>query len=376
VKKYLPNLSLFLLLLMGLISCVDPYDATFNYDANLLVIDGQITDLPESDTIRLAFSESSRNFTAARGIEGAQVSVQLGSGQRVNLLAGRDGAYYTPPSLRGRVGESYQLFVTLPNGKQYTSTAQRMTAVAPIRRVYDTFEPRGILSADGRTTIPANFVYLDYDDPASERNFYLWRYVHYERQFICLTCNEGRLDRTDGVCVRFPGLPNWDYECSSACWDLFYSSDINIFSDANSNGTQNRGKLIAKVPFYSNDEGALVDIQQMSISSDAYRFYRILESQVENTGGLTDTPPAPIIGNIQNVNNSAEAVVGFFMANSVSRVRYFVNRNNAGGVSPIQILGRRANLEPNFMFRPPRARCTFSINRTPIQPAGWRSKGG
>jgi hypothetical protein len=70
-------------------------------------------------------------------------------------------------------------------------------------------------------------------------------------------------------------------------------------------------KLVAQIPFY-NDYGCLVNLEQISVSLEVYKFYQLVRQLTQGTGGLADTPPSAIVGNIQNVSNPDEKVVGYF----------------------------------------------------------------
>ena len=87
------------------------------------------------------------------------------------------------------------------------------------------------------------------------------------------------------------------------------------------------GTLATLCPTYQTDP-ALIVIEQLSLSPNAYRYYKLFADQVQNTGTLADAPPAPISGNVKNQNNPSENVVGYFAAASVAVKRYKMNREN------------------------------------------------
>ena len=63
-------------------------------------------------------------------------------------------------------------------------------------------------------------------------------------------------------------------------------------------------------------------------------YYARLDEQTHRTGGLTDTPPAAPVGNVRNVGNDREPVVGYFTASGVSAVRYWLTRKNTTSELP------------------------------------------
>lgn len=360
-----------ILISVGILNaCIEPYDDPFNFNDKVLVVDGFITNQSEADTILIVLLDSHKEFTDQFPVQGAMVSIVTQNGPTVQLKEATGGKYYTPAGFRGEVGKSYQLRFTLSGNREYESNFQTLTSVPDVLKVYNVFDPKGILDNTGTKTTPANLVYIDTQDPANERNFYLWHYTHFEQQLICASCDQGIYMKPTESCFKIRASPSYDYPCESACWEIIYSSQINTFSDVNSDGRLISGRLIAKLPLYSLSSGCLIEIQQYSVSAETYRFYKILESQTQTSGGLTDTPPAPIAGNVRSVNNSEENVAGFFGASGVTKLRYFIDRKNAYGPA-VQLLGRLPIYEPTSPLRPPLAKCFASSTRTPIKPQGW-----
>ncbi|GAB2575043.1 hypothetical protein GCM10027190_26030 [Spirosoma areae] len=384
-------------LAVGLSGCVDKFDPSLSPNTDLLVVDGIITDLPETQAIRLSRSRSNRDSTASQPLTKATVEVVVnGTALTLPESTTEPGSYEFSPNFRGRVGDRFQLRFTTAEGTRYESNTEQMLPVAPILKVYDRFNPTGIekVTKDGAT--PSNDIYVDFQDPAGERNFYLWRWTLWEPQAWCASCRQGRYfltdlgDRLTGGCVpddRLGTFSYYDYNCFRYCWDIVYSQRVNIFADQYANGRPQSGRLVAQIPL-TQTNACLVAVQQLSLSVDAYRYYKLFEDQTQNTGTLADSPPAPTTGNIRNVANSRENVVGYFSASSVSENRYYLDRRNTQGGLPDGLFfyqtGRMPNVEPPRVTGPipvtlsiygqgvPSAVCVKSRTRTPIVPAGWR----
>ena len=119
--------------------------------------------------------------------------------------------------------------------------------------------------------------------------------------------------------------------------------------------------------------GCLVEIQQMCVSPDVFAYNKILESQLQGTGGLADTPPVAIVGNIRNVTDFREQIVGYFGVADIQKKRYWVSRKDAKGSIEF-ILGHEPLLEPVLLSgpSPTYAPCSLTPDRTPIIPEGWQ----
>ncbi|GAB3549052.1 hypothetical protein GCM10027577_26200 [Spirosoma fluminis] len=126
-------------------------------------------------------------------------------------------------------------------------------------------------------------------------------------------------------------------------------------------------------------------LRQTSLTADAYRYFNSFRQQTQNTGGLADTPPTALVGNVRNQANARENVIGYFAASAVTEVRYWLDRKDAYEPAPglfLALNGRNPVSEPPPPFgpsfiidgppRPPTAVCRLSDTRTSFKPEGWR----
>jgi hypothetical protein len=106
----------------------------------------------------------------------------------------------------------------------------------------------------------------------------------------------------------------------------------------------------------------------------AYNYYKVLKDIVDNSGGFNAPPPAALIGNMTNVNDSEDFVFGRFTAVATTTVSLFIDRANTPE-DPIEI-ALPLELEPtlNSPYPPPATNftpCTETRFRTAIRPEGW-----
>jgi hypothetical protein len=371
---------LVILTLFTLNSCIDPYDSDFGQSSKILVVEGLLTNNTQvPDTIKIRYSVFEDSYLVKRPIAGTQASIVSSSGQETKLLSvGTQGGFLPPASFRINPSEKYTLKFQLGDGNNYESTPQQMIATPPIAKVYDVFNAKSIASADGKTTSAANEVFVDFQDKAGEKNFYMWRYTHYENLEFCITCEPNSLYKLPSEsCVKnqfsYQRNPPYDYQCRGRCFAIFTSKKPNIISDVASDGRLVQGKLVAQIPYYAQT-ACLVVVEQMSISPEIYGINKILESQSSATGGLADTPAAAIVGNIRNLNNPQDRVVGYFGLADVQTSRYWMGRQNSTG-SITYILGHKPDMEPLVppALSLPQHPCKKSETRTPIKPEGWKN---
>lgn len=414
-----------------LAACIDPADLPLNGTANVLVVDGTITNLPEPQLIQLSRSKADplTGRSLIFPITKAVVAVVVDGGQAVACHETIDGTYQLPSDFKGQVGHTYSLRFTLSDGTQYTSSQQAMQPVPPIDRVTSRFNTKSISPPlDGYYTT-GHDLFIDWKDPAVQTNYYRWEWKLWEKQAWCRSCQQGVYavnlipqhaykDKTFYVSTDQPyedcfvpinyleaGQPpfraeqyTYDYPCRTECWEILRSSSLNVFADQFSNGNTITGRNVAQVPYYDST-ACLVEIRQLSLSTSAYAYFKRFQDQTQNTGGLADSPPSAPVGNIQNVADAQERVVGYFTASAVSTARYWLDRKDAtgfpfGDTDPYQakwlpghalfyaLNRRQPNLEPIYPYpnvrvfggppRPVTALCVPSDSRTPIKPDGWR----
>ncbi|MCE7066358.1 DUF4249 domain-containing protein [Dyadobacter sp. CY326] len=390
------------LIITGITACVEPYSVNFESAKEYVVVDGVVTDLDGPQFITLsktnpeATNESSE-FTqtiwtkglSTLPLEKAKAKIVVNGTQVLDLTEVEPGIYQLPANFKGRVGDAYELDFLTENGKHYKSSAEVMPPVSAVKRAYDVFNPKGIpkLSEYYGEFTPSNDIYLDFDDPAGEKNFYRWQWTLWELQKTCTTCNQGKYylfdaeNGVDGDCFKDLTLKYndiYDYTCEDLCWDIFYSKDITIFSDIYTNGQGQKDKLVAQIPLLQSNP-CLVSLQQNSLTPNAYRFLKLIQDQANNSGTLADTPPAPIQGNVMNQNDKNELIIGFFTASSVAEYRTMLWRKNIKNAAVLNQLfktihNRDPILEERSAGRPyiPLAICKKSRSRTPFLPKDWK----
>ncbi len=429
-----------LALLVLPLACVDPEDLMLRGTVDVIVVDGTVTNLAEPQIIRLNRSRADR-LTGRFGtlpITKAKVEVVIDSAQVIACHETVDGSYQLPSDFKGQVGYAYQLRFTLTDGTRYASSQQLIQAVSPIDKVASQFNPKSIFPPLGGFYTAGHDLFVDFNDDAQTRNYYRWDWKLWEKQEWCRTCYQGvysiygditatlfsgpfppgnYYSYTSGnttlledcyyeltppsPSLRLP-LPEYfyDYNCRTQCWEIIYSRDINVFDDQYSNGGTILSRKVAQIPFYVNNPG-LVEIRQTSLTADAYKYFKLFQQQTQNTGGLADTPPTALAGNVHNLANNREVVVGYFTASAIAPVRYWLDRKDAsgrslGGSDPVGYTGlpgaelfyalnlRQPKPEPSFpqapqltLFnsppRPPTAVCAPSDSKTPFKPEGWRN---
>jgi len=369
---------IFPLLYLG---CIDPVTPEFEFVDELLIIEGLASSTPGSSSV--VINRTSSEFGIYRNLfqEGAQVTFEnVDSGQIVNLEEQTD--VYVPPRDFVVTKEStWQLNVLLADGTEYQSLPEKVIAPVSISDISATYEKELLFREDSGKFIPGHSIAVSFNEPAENKNYYLWRFRSFENLILCQVCDNGIF--RNGECENNPrpgplppGIPPrapyYTYGCATACWTIRYNESIEILDDEFTNGTFIEEYPAAKIPLYTN-ENVLVALEQVSLSFDAYQYYRRLQDIVDNNGDFDAPPPAAVIGNLFNPNDDTDIVLGRFTATSNSTESIFIKRTD--------IMENEIDPPPQFSFEtdPPipnivsSAPCVESRFRTGIEPEGWEN---
>ncbi len=372
----------FLATIIFALSCVSPYEIRYSTKANLLFVEANLNDYDDDQYIKIGYNVPRDGDPTFEVIENAKVSVFEANTIEYQTKFSKEGFYKLPKQFKVKINTPYSLKIALETGEVYTSSNESLIKKAPaIDSLYAVYKTTGI-NYDNRN-LSGHEIYLDLKDSPSKDDYYLWRWKLYEKRDICVSCYGGRFFTNplpNGVCSREPSLEyyglTYDYECNADCWKIIFSKQLNIMSDKYNNGTKINNRLLGGIPFLQY-RPALVQAEQYLISKDAYYFYNLVSNQAQTTGTLTDSPPAPLSGNIKNRSNPSEFVGGIFSVSSKSVKTFWLERlERTANIIPYGLNdnGRIINLEPRdpLTGRPPLSPCIESKTNTGIKPKGWK----
>lgn len=355
-KMMLKRLIYILLLLP--IACIDPYSVDVPEGQQLLTVEGLIHTGQGPHAITLTRSDTYGSVFEGliRPVTGATVVVRDNEGEVTFLVEGAEsrGSYFTPASFSAEVGKSYTLQILTAEGKVYSSLPERVESAPAIENIeLETVT----IPVEGETN-PRSGVQLisEINDPADQNNFYFWRlspivYVLQTRPDLF----------TPRPTPQNPGREPQPKPCCAVCFRTETTGNQSLFiaQDDNFNG------LTTRIPAAFIEDNGLrfvdklrADLNQYSISPEAYRFLRLVKQQAVVSGSIFDPPPATIRGNMLSLDNPDEVVLGYFMAAGQSTSRIYIGkddltfRQNAGIVPDDCRETSGAQVDPPFDWNP------------------------
>lgn len=313
-------LLLLVLQFLWLTSCVEEYWPEVDKYENLLVVDGGITNQQGPYTIRISKS-SPIDSSAFIPYQGCIVKILVDDGEEEYLTELEPGLFATSfNGIQGQVGKSYKLNIFTPDGKEYESSYELIKEPVEIDNVYAEVEYHN--NGDYDHPLAGYQFYVDTKESGSDSSYYMWQLYetyHYQSDYFIHWFYTNRLYNFHPI----DSLYN--------CWGSRRIKDIYTFNSSllinnklehfplNYVNTQNR-RLTIK---YS------LMVTQYTISKQVYKFWNAIEEQNSEQGSLYSHQPYQIKGNIRNINDDEEPVLGFFLVAATHSKRIFVEKINA-----------------------------------------------
>lgn len=354
MKKIITYINLIFLFLA---SCIDPFDPKLTTNERKLVVEAWLTNEAPPYTVRLYFSSPYNNKDLNIPVAGAKIFVTDNLGNKIDFEESPStrGFYQSSPTgARGQEGRIYTLNIRTSNDQLYQSKPELLRPSTPIDSVFSTFKEK----IDERGIKTRSFdVLVESKDPANAENYYKWEAVRYEALQYCI----------NRIAAPTPTAPPTRFlaNCCQPCWTVIKCQGCIILGDDKLvNGNKIR-KTVGSIPYNSRLD-AYVLVKQYAISKEVHSFWKAVDGQVNNSGGIFDEPPATIRGNIFNTNKPDEQVLGFFGVAGVSVKPTFLKRNYVS-MPPVPepddnlLVVMLRNCEP----------CEERSNRTGKKPPNW-----
>ena len=325
------RIILFLGVLMVLLlpGCIDPFAPEINDNQVSLVVEALITDQPGEHTIILSRS-SPLNDMASYPVEGAWVFLFDEEGT-VREFGEMEPGVYGRWMAEGELqrGLNYWLHIETGEGEAYESDAEQLTPESPeVDSVYWELDTLG--TADPDNPLFGIRFYMDVNGEEDQpRNFRweleeTWEYYAAHR-----------------IQYQYDGISLNDWEDPFIYYTCWYIGNIpSIFTASTRSLEENR---LSKTPlhFVSTETQRLQTkysllVRQYALTDKAYDYWSQIRQQNQESGGLYESQPDRVPGNLHNVNDPDQQVLGYFNLSSVSEKRIFVDGIRELVYPPIQ----------------------------------------
>lgn len=326
-------------------ACVDPIYFDAQVPRDIIVLEGSITSEPGPYVINLTRglpleSDSTVNFPVA----GASIVLHSDKGEAEKFNEVAAGKYSTGGSIRGTLGVTYYITLTMPDGATFQSEPETIRPSGEIEEIRFQYEPRTVQKSWGPQPADVFNIYVDANAAPSEGqpSFVRWRFTG---TFVMETNPELHMRWLQGAnrymdpwpCSGYEVEPFafggyglvWKRECTCCrCWITEHEtiprlSDNDLVMDGQFRNVKVAEVAVTRRTFY---EKYKVTIDQMTLSKNAFDYFKIIRTQKDGATNLFQPPPGKLTGNIKPVNSNYE-IIGLFWAASYYRKSIYIPNN-------------------------------------------------
>lgn len=294
--------TLILAMSLFLSGCIERFEPEVNTYESLMVVEGLITDQAEPYTIRISRSTALNSpYTWAE--TGAQVSVTDSEGGTWDFTEAGVGVYQSDPlEFIGRVGETYKLRITTSDLSHYESDDVVLKSSPPIDSIYYQQDIR--YDNTGAATQDGIQILVDSHSAEGGTGYYKYEWAATYQ-------------------VTVPYAPTSELR---TCYNADYSTNVLVETTLALTEDRVSGFELNYVTTESYRLRSVYSIlvRQYALDEEGFRYWKELQKSSENLGTLFDPQPYSIIGNVKNVNNQDEMVLGYFDASAVSEKRLYI----------------------------------------------------
>jgi len=330
-------------LLMLSPACKKAYNpSTVKTNYNYLVVEGFINTGQDSTIITLSRTVNISSNTTANPELNAVVTIEDDQNNSYLLNEIRNGRYALP-ALNLTNMFQYRLRIKTTNGQAYLSDFVSANAAPSIDSVGYIIQNNGVQ------------VYLNKHDPTNSAKYYRWEYGE---TWIFDAAFESYYKIVNGLPVLRTAADGQDFQC----WGHDTSSNILLSS------THDLSKdIVSQYPitFLPSTSEKIEDrysilVKQYALTAAAYNYYLLLKQNTENLGGIFDAQPSQLTGNIHNINNKSEPVIGYISAGTVSEKRIYIDNRNLPAWVPVTFYDTYGCSMDTTSYRP------FPVDYVPI----------
>lgn len=357
-RKILWGIGIYLVCLLSLPGCLDEVDLEGSGDgAGKMVIQGQlIKGSPSHILVQVSRSLDFRSRELPPPVTKAVVYLIDSQGNEL-LVPEVDPGQYKTEIVEGEgpllveTGQQYRISVTTSENSRYVSTMETLWGVPEPDSVSIQLVDREELEFDDNKVVNSYVQFLIHTPlvpgDQEERTLLRWTF-------------EAVYQVTE---VFVPGPGPGPQTC-------YVSRSLGLEKAVVFNGNESNSDRLDHYMLVEDQAevrfglGYLIRVKQQSLSRNAYRYWNQVNQTVSLSGGLFESAPGTIVGNISNELDPAEQVYGYFYTSNESEITRFVRPSEVG--YPGSYCDSDQNATEDACFD-----CTLFPFSTKEQPDGW-----
>ena len=307
INSYHFAIVIALLVVLAQTGCIKPFlTPPSANNANFLVVDGTIG---VGQPVKILLSRTKNLVDTVETVRegGAQLQLESEGGSVYPFTITGFGEY---TAIGVTTPEKYRLRIRTSDGKEYlsdfveTRTSPAIDSVVWIQRPDDNI-----------------YIYVNAHDPENNTRYYRWEFEETEEYHAVYDSN---IEFRNGELIFI--TPD---EMRFACFRNYPSEEVLISSSGALGSDVISDFLLTRIP---NDNSKIsfrysMLVKQYAITADAYAYWQIVKQNSEQSGNIFDPQPSQLYGNIHNVNDPLEPVIGYLSASTVTEKRIFIRQS-------------------------------------------------
>ena len=294
-------------------TCIEPYNPELKQYKNQLVIYGLITN--EEGPHEIKISRTIATYKSGENPEiGAIVAIIDQHDNLVSLSEAKAGIYSTPNDFKGKVNNMYKLLVTTKDGNFYESEFVKLLEVPEISELSSKFIEKEGPNLEMEYGYEFN---VSINEINNSLKYYRWSFKE-----------TWEIVKPFTVSYYWTGSEMTDTYVPNSCWlgNEINKTVIASTDDFEVNTIQEHPLILIDNANERLTTKYCLHVKQYSLSEQSYYYWKAVMANNEEQGSLYDKQPYQLVGNMENVNNTHEKVLGIFEASAVAYKRILVRR--------------------------------------------------
>ena len=346
--------SLLLMLLVALGQCKEAYEFDTFDQPDLLVVSGYVSDQPGPYPLFLGTTIGAKK-TYPKPVLDAVAYLTDGDGNSESYESIGNGNYQLLGNkITGQPGGSYRLHITLADGRTYQSTLEVMPTSSKASDVVNV----GVIQVKvlGFEDVPIDRWQINVNMTTTfqppNNGYYRWSVE--EVYMLVPTC--------------FPGA----FSCPDICYITapYSPYQLNVVDRSNYSSPTIQGiQLLNHDVDYTFSSRHYFNVTQYGMNASCFGYWQRVKELVLRRGSIFDAPPATIRGNVSNVADPNEIVLGYFEASQVQVTRKFIDRGEIP--SPLHVPTCFYYDPDYYLYKPHYCSYCLNIEGAKKEPPSW-----
>ena len=139
------------------------------------MINGIASSIEGGSYVTVNISSNEEGYYTTFFLPGCEVKF-ISDNEIIDLMEGFD-RYYVPNDFKVNKGETWELKIVLPNGKEYRSTPETLIDEVSISDIDSKYDLELFYDEPEKRFAPGHRILISFQEPADQENYYYYEYL-------------------------------------------------------------------------------------------------------------------------------------------------------------------------------------------------------